>query len=242
MYQNSPDQSSDNIQNAPERYLIDGGATPDYPNQPEEDFSIKRLVMIRITQCMICHTIQPIHCNQVLIGFRWGWLYCNDCLVSGKLRTIVLGWINITKTIPCTWLIGSQIYHSSDNKNTPPCIYLKFFRYSRRDTSEPVYEGRLYPCDTDGTTIRHITDPCECYSMSLSFNDPGSKQDLERLVSIANIFAHNPDFYQSLINSQNLLHHPELKIAYSDISQEFRDGIDRCYQTSQVSNPKEFQF
>lgn len=232
------------------RRMIDGtkiltGANGKLEVNPSDDqtsFVINRLVMICVTECMICNKRQTEDCEQLCVGYRWGWLYCKDCLASGRLRNTVLGWINKEQTLPCTWIGESKTFSTPSDPNSKEASarYLKFFRYSQRDTDTPVYEGRTYPYDEDGTKIRMVKGAIDGPGITLAFRDNSGNQ-MERLVSLENIFAHNPAFYTELTTCTDLLNRDDVKIGYSDISQSVRDIIERSYGLSLVHDPQSYK-
>lgn len=214
------------------------------PSDESTHYVINRLVMICVVECMVCNKRQTEECNQLIVGRQWGWLYCDDCLKSGRLRATILGWINKEKTIPCTWISKSQTFTKpdDDDEKSETAYYLNFFRYSQRDTIKPVYKGRTYPYDDNGSKIRFMKDDVNGYGMSITFTDHVSGHCMERFVSLENIFAHNPQFYKELTSCADLLNREDLKIGYSDISQELRASIDHSYGLSLVHDSMSYRY
>lgn len=216
------------------------------PSEVEPRYVIHRLAMVCSKLCMICEKRQSKSCKQFAVSLRWGWMYCENCFTSGMMRKVILGWMNTDRTIPCTWLVRSETFSQSVNARDAiaSCRYLNFFRYSKRHTQTPVYEGRVYPYDDEGVRIRFVKATQDGarpdgFGTMLAFYDAETNSHMERFVSLENIFAHNPQFYQELIACEDLLHvsEPMFKISYNDLEQTFRDEIEHAYGLSLVTDP-----
>jgi len=228
--------------------LLTGSGGKFHLDPPEENtrYVINRLVLFCIVECMICKKQQSDPCKQLSVGEKWGWVYCDECLESGRLRETVLGWINHEKTIPCTWMGMDRNERTFDNSfdEIMGAYYLDFFRYSQRDTDKPVYKGRTYPFDENGSNIRFMKKSIDGPGMTLAFMDDHESDDsmMKRPVSLENIFAHNPRFYDELTSCTDLLASKHVRIGYSDVSQVMRDDIDRRYRQSLEADPMSYKY
>jgi len=223
-------------------------------NDDDEDYTINRLTMIKYNLCMICGMTSSSGCSILTIGHLMGWLYCTKCLESQRLRKIVLGHINKFKTIPLHWLHESSndsikkeyyssnklpymcqdiLYHD-DDKYTKG--YLHFFRYSKKDTKEPIHSGAISYNFDSGVKIS-CRDRNNDFQVPLSFRDNETGQRTERMVNLGNIMANTQGFYDELISCTDLLVFDKVKIAFSDLSETLQNDIHEVYKTA-LSVPK----
>src|SRR5579863_8388962 len=131
------------------------GQSPDN----ESEYVINRLVMCCTHVCMICKNEEDDELSEIRVGKLYGWIYCNNCLNSGNVKRIILGWIEKNNTIPCNWIFASKLFKKSVDNNegnktdTDMVCYFKFFRYSRRDAPNPIHEGKIDCFDDEGARI-----------------------------------------------------------------------------------------
>lgn len=216
--------------------------------EQEENYVIHRLIMVSGSHCMICRK-RSDSCRTLTMGIEEGWIYCDDCLQTQRLRKVILGYLNRSKTIPLQWLCASinanikKDYYP--NKQSHPekggmymgvSGYLHFFRQSKRDTDEPVHSGLISQVMMSGIRIACKNETKE-YCIYLCFPDNETGKCSERCVSLENIMAHTLGFYEELIRSDDLLSSERVKIGFSDLSEELRNDIHDVFRLS-CSIPK----
>lgn len=233
----------------------------------KEDYTICRLTMIRCNLCMICNGTSE-SCRILSLEHLMGWVYCDTCLQTGRLRKIVLGHINKFRTIPLYFLMKStnndlhKEYYPTDGcadvvtstqaslvkskifiteGSLGPTVgssdmnadyqggYLHFFRYSKRDTMKPVHSGFISGHMDSGMRII-CKDRNKDFHIPLSFRDNETGEETHRLVSLGNIMAHTPGFYEELVRSSNLLLNDMIKIAFADLSVNLQNDIHEVFR------------
>lgn len=221
-------------------------------NNDNEDYNINRLVMIQYNRCMICNCVSGSNsCKMLCLGHLMGWLFCDTCLKTQRLRKIVLGHINKFKTIPLHWLYNStnkniqkeyyypnKLPYSKSHYSTvatDSSKYLHFFRYSKKDTKEPVHSGAI----NNGVKI---TCKNGVFHVPLYFRDNETGEDTERLATLGNIMMHTPGFYEELIRCDNLCAHDDIKIAFSDLSLQLQNDIHEVFRKACLVDPTSFTF
>lgn len=220
--------------------------------QPE-NYGIHHLIMVTRNCCMICgDQSDSKSCKMLTIGYEEGWIYCDKCLQSQRLRNVVLGYLNGSKTIPLQWLYKSSNEnlrkgYYPDNLSHPVkngmymdvCGYLHFFRSSKKDTLRPVHSGVISHVMMSGVKIA-CKQATNKYRVYLCFPDNETGQCCERLVGLENIMAHTPGFYEELIKSDNLLSSTNVTISFSDLSKELQNEIHEAYKLSQSVDKTSF--
>lgn len=197
---------------------------------------ICRTVMINTHQCLICGQIKSTPCYLLSLSRLNGWVYCTDCLNTGKLKQYVLAYIEKQKVVPCVWLFSTDKFQQSSyycqEKNEGSynlTRYLHFFRKSKKNSSKPVHTGIISPYSDDYVAILPAKDTL---GISVTFRDTelgDSGETLGRVVSLENIFYHNPGFYECLKEQENLLSVDYVKVSYAELSEALRDEIHRAY-------------
>jgi hypothetical protein len=214
-----------------------------------DDSVINRLVMCSYVECMLCGNVNKEGQNLMTLGnYLSGWYYCDECLNSQRLLRAVYGFIVSQDIIPMWWLFGSNIKS------------LKFFRFSKKDTDQPIYEGFL---STDDIVSNNLifNEKYNLYRIPLRFKDNHGDQEnldnqeypensqnpddqmLYRSVSLQNLFAHNPILYKELTESEDLmnLNNPMIKISYRQLPGSIRAKIEEAYELSK-SESKIFMY
>jgi hypothetical protein len=195
-----------------------------------------KLVFIQTTRCYICDTVKklPDELNWLLLGYLYGWLYCDDC--SSCVRSSAIHFIN-SNNIPLHWLFGISKFSDPDDSNNKS---LTFFRKSKKDVQEAILKtydlnDYIYGCYMINSIKQEQNDGTK-YGIYLFFNDVQTKQRQSRMVSLANIFAHNDGLYEELINCKNIFDNKKIVISFDDLSLDLQNGIHDEYKLSCVKD------
>jgi hypothetical protein len=214
-------------------------------SEETDTYTINRLTMISLNHCMVCNKKGPdVKCNIISIGKLWGWIFCDECHKTERIHKIILGYINTNKKIPCSWICKStnfnlrKPYYSSSHlsiENDPLVYvcdkrYVHFFRRTKSDTQQPIHSGIITHFDDEGCTIS--CDNSNGYYIYLNFIDNITRDIMCRIVSLENIMANTKGFYEELTTSKDLLFSDEIKIAFTDLSQELQNDIHEVYKNS----------
>lgn len=203
------------------------------PDDGDTDLGPYCLVMKPYNVCMVCQQNVPDVTDQSYLCFcferLYGWYYCQACLKSGRLRHVVMAYLTKHRLIPL---------HSVISKSDT----LKFFRYSKRDSDQPVVDAAL-PLDViiPVAKIRHgsrLKDGEHMLCMTLEFNDENGTW--KRSVSLANLFYHNDGLYEKLVSAESLL--PTFQFAFSDLCPELQTTVKEAYLQSKSSENGVFPY
>jgi hypothetical protein len=70
------------------------------------------------------------------------------------------------------------------------------------------------------------------FFINATFSDRGTGAACSRIVSLENIFAHNPRFFSHLTTSTDLLNSAHVKIPYTDLPQYLQEMFETTYKKS----------
>ena len=189
---------------------------------------VRSLVMTSLNYCMVCHKLYSARCNEININRLLGCIYCDKCYESGCVKKGISRWIENEGSIPCRWLFAEG---AVSRKFT-------FYRKSRGTLHEGVcnvYDEDLLIRSHNVVDAASVIDENQYY-MKLSFKDNDDGPMYGREVTLANIMAHNKDFYNDLKSCKNLLNNQSIVITYDDLPTKIKDQIEHSYKLS-LSTP-----
>lgn len=194
-----------------------------------------RLVMVDTHTCMICDKYKP-NSIMIMMGTFWGWVVCEECRKTGLFKKSVVKCINDQNVIPLHWMDKSRFYNEQINRPL-----LKFFRYSKKDSVNPIYD-----CSPERNyflyAIRKMND--DTLVVDVFFQEREIIKECMRGVTLRNLFAYNPNFYSDLITNDNLfcanIDEGEEPIRWSDISEKMQELVNNEYVLSKTCNPTSF--
>ena len=173
---------------------------------------------------------EPVY--EITLGRLYGWKYCAQCIPITK--SFVLEFTKLNQTIPLHWLFA----------NSEPQIQLSFFRNSKKNTQYQIQTANLQYFDLDSCAESYgcymIQSIGSNFYVFLLFNDIETNLQMGRRVSLENIFAYNPWFYESLINCKNLLSNDKITIGFDDLDEQLKKSIHLANQIAQDSDKLSF--
>jgi hypothetical protein len=212
----------------------------DTKNYNNEKKIINRLVLINPHLCMLCNKIYNDKILKMFeIGQRWGWVYCDSCIKNNKLKEAVLNYINKLNIIPFMWLNNHESFtiKDEDNKSIIHNSSLLFYRYSQKDKI-PIHTAQ-FGLFTFREQYMMYVDKYSSFHMLVKFNDNNnnkiSNTIYERSVSLQNLFRHNDNLYEALINCTNLFD-SDMIISYNELSDNIKNNINEAYKLSSTNN------
>lgn len=194
-----------------------------------------RLVMVDTQTCMICEKFKP-NSVMLMMGTYWGWIVCDECRKDGQFKKSVVKCLNDQNVIPLHWMNKSRFYNETLMRPV-----LKFFRYSKKDTNNPIYE-----CSPERNqylyAIRKMND--DTLVVDVFFQEREIIKECMRGVTLRNLFAYNPNFYSDLITNDNLfcadINGGEDPITWADISENMQELVNKEYILSKTCDPRSF--
>lgn len=172
--------------------------------------SPRRLTFIHANACDFCRPNNPfpIELNGTTpssglsIGDLSGWMFCNDCVDVAKQN--VIKYCDSSSTIPFFWCLNKDV---------------RFYRSSKKS----IETGKMDMFDNSVCTYTPDYDMMRLY---LTFGSEG------RLVSLENIFHHNPELYQQLKDCDDLFRNEKIKISYKQLSPKTHELVEIAFQKS----------
>jgi hypothetical protein len=198
------------------------------------DSTIRRLIMVKIDQCMLCDE-PDIETHTISLRLHKGWVFCENCYNTNRIHDAMMNYFNESLHIPFKWIFNSrnfqQLNASDDTKKKSqiPDKILSFFRHSHKNKPNPIHTGWVNYCDCLLMYDRKLKQ----FVIPLSFSDNETGQHVERNVTLSNLFAHNPGLYEEFVESQDLMNCPRFKFQYEDLSPMLRSLVDDAYTLSQ---------
>lgn len=195
----------------------------------DPDDGINRLVFCHLKVCMLCKSTNDT-LNALLFGDSLsGWFYCDECLKNQRITRAVYKHICISRQIPMFWLLKSK------NKN------LSFFRYSQRNTNQPIYIGE-FSRDISMNVLTYYDDDLYRYRLPLEYKDSTTGAIIGRGISLQNLFSYNPWLYKEFTECEDLMDSSSeapIKIGYKQLPLELKHMVEEAYELSKV-NPMSF--
>lgn len=196
---------------------------------------IHRMIMVIDNFCMICHKSVNYSCQKILLGMIWGWIVCNDCIKNGATKSEVINYISLHSVVPLMWLFDMSMITKVPNKEQDSG--LKFFRFSKKHTDNPIYIGQLDWLN--GLCALRYNIRYKTFCVDLCFYDEDSKL-VHRCVSLKNIFKHNPTLYDRLITCNDLIKDTNIKISWNDLPRILCDSITLIYEEAKQADAFSF--
>lgn len=186
--------------------------------------SPRRLVMISIN-CDFCDKPTSSDGAKVYqLSYLFGWVICDDVDCNTRMKQSMIKFYNNSMCIPLSW------YTNQDNN--PLCFYRK--RTNMITTSITKSNCAIY----ENIPFEIFCKDNKLY-ITLQFNDDNNGE-MTRMVSLINIFFHNPDFYKAICNATNLkndIYNKDLIFDYSDLYDSIKTLLKSTYEEA-ISLPK----
>jgi hypothetical protein len=116
--------------------------------------------------------------------------------------------------------------------------YLHFFRKSKAGTVRPIHTGELHT-NLNKCAFRPIDD--KTLAICLQFKDTITGEQLERDVTLANLFYHNPGLYEEIITTKNIFCGSDIVVSYSEVPEKVKKLVDEAYERAKTcKDPSEF--
>jgi hypothetical protein len=149
------------------------------------------------------------------IEYNFGWVHCNvvDCLEL--LKNSWIKYLGDNNILTMNWY------------NKPIC----FYRKSKNIIDVSTNTHKKYHFEPNLEIYMKLNGK---FYINLTFD-----KDLSRAVSLENVFFHNPELYDLILQCDNIDSNSMIK--YSDLSSGFRDKIAEIYKLSQ-NLPADFVF
>lgn len=210
--------------------------------------SPNRLCMINPNICMLCDKNikdykeqDNVKTHSLEIEHRSGWIYCSICRDSGKLKLILYKWIEKNKNIPIAFLSNVKNFVKKETITDLEHVNLNFFRYSKRDSSEPVYISRMDTYQRYNFMLEY-KNKVNMFMLHLKFTERNDTQkSMERYVGLSNLFCWNPGLYEELINCKDLFN-IGIDLGFKDLPKELQDKVEEHYKESIHTDKYSFKY
>ena len=180
---------------------------------------IHSFVMKCHNKCMICDNID-YKCTEITLKYLSGWIICSTCVENNNAKNEILTFLNRNNYVPLLFLTKRL---SSDDCGK---VAIKFYRASQKS----VINGWIKMFVSEDMLV--ISEK-GINSFSIPVNFIAKDEQIGyRLVSLENILFHNPNFYEEMITSDNLLGNSPIKIVWNDLPETIRNKITKIYEDS----------
>jgi hypothetical protein len=200
-----------------------------------------RLTRIGIDECQICYIVsnKPV-LREINCGRLWGWKCCDKCISSGRVKKNVLAFMEKHKCIPLSWLCDQEQkkFRTSvfGTNGSPLSRFLQFYKPPISDTENPVQEAKFNLLNKDmmiaPRQMRGSGGTAYRFSVKTSYRDTQTGGDVSCYVSLDNIMAHNPGFYEALVQEKNLLSSGKVIVSYAEIADCVKAMVESSYKSS----------
>jgi hypothetical protein len=228
----------------------------------------RSLCLVSPDVCMLCNrrldksNFRALELEQFL-----GWVHCADCAQDGRLKEEVLYALEHQNLVPCGFLANStrfkrpsayetmsefdheakkRVEKKTEDTKKSGVVYLHFFRLSKGNTNRHVQTGYLDAEFSFSSFLLKVLkhDKKKKLVLSLDYFDNGTKAERGGVVTLANLFYHNPELYEELTNTKNLLGtHSSVTVSYNEVPKTVRDLVEEAHlEALSCNNSSHFKY
>lgn len=200
---------------------IQDGKDEDSDSEAQELKEIDPLTQSNSAVCQVCKAKNP---KILTIYSGVAFFLCETCIPKWK-NSLLISYLSKNGIIPLQW-------YSGVSKET----HLKFYRSSKNK----VFKGFIsIPC-----IIRTcvLADKKKKLSLRLAYGeDPATPSgELQRQVTLENIFKHTPEFYKKLTSEKYLMGVPFGEFSFKDLPANVQDMVQDAWKTASACKDGKF--